>query len=658
MADQRNPFDDPPPDGSATVVRPVLPPRPRVEDDLFGDGRPAPQRSAPPPPRTQRTGGVGGADASGVGGGGSGGPLAAGTVLSSTFEIEVLVARGGMGEVYRARHRITGDLVAIKTIRPELAGDPKVAELFKREALALRNLRHPAIVSYEGVFDDGTGALFLAMEYVDGPSLSKVMQAGPIAAVDVRRLRDRLASGLAVAHAQGVVHRDLSPDNVILPGGRLDDAKLIDFGIAKQTEGSKATIIGTDFAGKYAYAAPEQLGMFSSEVGPQADIYSLGLVLAGAAMGAPIDMGNSPGAAVQARQSVPDLAKAPADIRDNLAAMLQPDPARRARSMADLVGLGVKRGGATTGGARAGGGKTGLVVALLALVVVAGAGGGAWVFRDTLFPKPTVPTGDPRTDPTPKQPGYPSTPGTGSTTSATPPTVTPPTVEPKVEPTPKVPVVPRGPDVAAIRGLVDAELRRYTCAGLTATVDPQGGVRVEGYVSTDKDRAQLQEALRALPGVASAVARLSVQPWPICELNRVVASYSSPDFRVVPNRPDTAYKIGRDNLSFRVVVPGSRGGLLNVVIINSDGTVTMPQGWSRMANQPGSVVPFGEQQKGFVLEPPGGKMVMVAVLTSTPLFSGPRPEEEPTNSYLAALTQALSQHSDALATFTAIDTSE
>lgn len=656
-------------------------------------------RSVPPPaqptsmrPRQSTAGDM-------FGGGQSGGPLAPGTVLSSTFEIEELVARGGMGEVYRARHRITGDAIAIKTIRPELAGDPKVAELFKREAQALRNLRHPAIVSYEGVFDDGTGSLFLAMEYVDGPSLSKVMQGGSVPAAQLVRLRDRLALGLAAAHAQGVVHRDLSPDNVILPGGRIDDAKLIDFGIAKQTEGSKATIIGTDFAGKYAFAAPEQLGMHGGEVGPRADIYSLGLVLAAAALGGPIDMGNSPGTAVQARLRVPDLTKVPADLRASLTKMLQPDPAQRASSMADLVSPSSGARRPTQGQAKASGGGKGAMIAIASvLVLLVGAGAGAFVFRDKIpflaeltggktgDPKTGDPkTGDPKTAGDPKagdpkvavtDPKPPITDPKPPVTDPKPPAVDPkppvvdvkpPVVDPKPPiADPKPPVAdPKPPSVAAVpldaarlRTLMDAEFAKYSCAGLNGRVDPDGSVRVDGYVGSESDRTALLNGLRQLPGSPLVQSRVSVQPWPMCELNRVAGAVTNPAFRLVPNKPDQAYRIGVDRLSFRVTAPPGRGGFLNVVIINSDGTVAQPAFWSKMPIKPGVAIPFGEDMAGggFPLDPPPGKMVLIAVFTGQPLYSATRPEEEATASYLTALSGALARHSDAIVSFVAIDT--
>ncbi|MBV9835350.1 MAG: protein kinase [Alphaproteobacteria bacterium] len=627
----------------------------------------------------------------------AGGPLAPGTVLSSTFEIEELVARGGMGEVYRARHRITGDAIAIKTIRPELAGDPKVAELFKREAQALRNLRHPAIVSYEGVFDDGTGSLFLAMEFVDGPSLSKVLHAGPVPPAELARLRDRLAGGLAAAHAQGVVHRDLSPDNVILPGGRIDDAKLIDFGIAKQTEGSKATIIGTDFAGKYAFAAPEQLGMHGGDVGPRADIYSLGLVLAAAGLGGPIDMGNSPGTAVQARLKVPDIAKVPAELRASLTRMLQPDPAQRPASMADLISPANTRRTPTSQAKTSGGGNKGVMIAAASvLVLLIAVGGGVFAFRDKLFgDQPADPkTGDPKVagdpkagdpkagdpkagdpkagepkiaaaDPKPpvadpKPPVADPKPPVADPKAADP---KPPVADPKppvADPKPPVtePKVAAAVDAARMRQLMDAEFAKYSCAGLSGRVDPDGSLRVDGYVGSESDRTAVLNNLRQLPGNPLVQTRISVQPWPMCELNRIAGSVANPAFRLIPNKPDQAYKIGVDRLSFKVTAPPGRSGVLNVVIINSDGTVAQPGIWSKMPIKPGEAISFGDKEAGggFSLDPPPGKMVLIAVFTSQPLYSAARPEEEATASYLTALSGALSRHSDAIVSFVAIDT--
>jgi len=263
--------------------------------------------------------------------------IAPGSLLGHTYRIEALLARGGMGEVYRARHSELNTLHAIKIILPELANNPRIVDLFRREASVLRTVRNDAVVAYDGVFRDENGRLYLVMEFVEGASLSKVYKQRPLESEEVRRLLDRAADGLAAAHEKGVIHRDISPDNIILPGRDLSQAKIIDFGISKMADPEAKTIVGDDFAGKYSYVSPEQLGMFGGEVDARSDIYSLGLVLAAAAIGEPLDMGMSPISVIEARRGVPDLSRVPADLRAELAAMLQPDPAKRPQSMRELI---------------------------------------------------------------------------------------------------------------------------------------------------------------------------------------------------------------------------------------------------------------------------------------------------------------------------------
>jgi hypothetical protein len=185
--------------------------------------------------------------------------------------------------------------------------------------------------------DPGIARPYLAMEFVDGQSLYDVMRGGAMATQDVRRLCHRLASGLSAVHQAGAIHRDLSPDNIILPGGRVDRAKIIDFGIARSAAVGGETLIGGKFAGKYNYVSPEQLGLYGGEVSEQSDIYSLGLVLAAALLGKPIDMGGSQYEIVEKRRTVPDLSGIDADFRDIVEAMLQPDPQQRPASMAEIA---------------------------------------------------------------------------------------------------------------------------------------------------------------------------------------------------------------------------------------------------------------------------------------------------------------------------------
>ncbi|CAO3454732.1 serine/threonine-protein kinase [Azospirillum largimobile] len=270
-------------------------------------------------------------------------PIGPGTLLSHTYEVAGLIARGGMGEVHRARHVDMNTWHAVKVIRPELAQDAKMVELLRREAAALREIRHEAVVSYDGVFRDEYGRILLSMEYLDGPSLQEVLQGGPLDPEEVAILLDRIASGLAAAHQRGIVHRDMSTDNVILPGREIANAKIIDFGIAKQTAGGAGTVIGDAFAGKYGYASPEQFGLFGGQVGPQSDIYSAGLVLAAAALGRPLDMGRTPQAMIERRMAVPDLSALDEPLRGVLCSMLEPDPQNRAKSMTELVGALTRR---------------------------------------------------------------------------------------------------------------------------------------------------------------------------------------------------------------------------------------------------------------------------------------------------------------------------
>ena len=266
-------------------------------------------------------------------------PLQPGVLLNNTYRVERMLGRGGMGEVYRGTNVHTGDQVAIKVIRPELVDDTQMRDLFLREATALRKIRHPAIVSYEGASADASGRLYLVMDFVEGPSLAQIVAHQPLTPMQVQALRRRLADGLQAAHEQNVVHRDLSPDNIILRGGDLSQATIIDFGIARRTDVGKTSVIGQSFAGKIEYAAPEQFGMFSGVADARSDIYTLGLVLVAASLGRPLDMGISAMAAIQARQKVPDLAQVPPVLRPGLARMLAPDPDDRPRSMRDVAAL-------------------------------------------------------------------------------------------------------------------------------------------------------------------------------------------------------------------------------------------------------------------------------------------------------------------------------
>jgi hypothetical protein len=273
------------------------------------------------------------------------GVVGPGTRLNGIYEIERLIGVGGMGEVYKGRAIQTGDAVAIKTIRPEMAENQAALALFRKEAAALHNLSHDAIVRYY-VFsvDPDIGSPYLAMEYVDGEPLSEIIQQGPLDYEAVRVLQRRLAAGLQAAHDLGIIHRDLSPDNVILPAGQAGRAKIIDFGIARSTRLGDVTVIGGGFAGKYGYVSPEQLGLYGGEVTARSDIYSLGLVLARAMSGPAFDMGGNQLEVVEKRRRVPDLSAIDSRMRPLLNGMLQPRPEDRPASMAEVAAWQPKAG--------------------------------------------------------------------------------------------------------------------------------------------------------------------------------------------------------------------------------------------------------------------------------------------------------------------------
>src|SRR5689334_10270802 len=163
-----------------------------------------------------------------------------------------MIGVGGMGEVYKGHEIQTGTAVAIKMLVPEMAENEAALALFRREASALHYLVHDAIVRYFVFTVEPTlHRPYLAMEFVDGKSLSEALADGPLELNALQRLIRRVASGLGAAHDRGIIHRDVSPDNIIIPHADFSRAKIIDFGIARLTQFGETTIIGSAFAGKY-----------------------------------------------------------------------------------------------------------------------------------------------------------------------------------------------------------------------------------------------------------------------------------------------------------------------------------------------------------------------------------------------------------------------
>jgi hypothetical protein len=264
-----------------------------------------------------------------------------GEIVAGRFEVVSALGAGGSATVYRAVDRRTGGAVAVK-IAP-LEGREQ-ARRFAREVALLAGLDHPAIVRYvaHGTTRDGDGVL--AMEWVDARPLSEVLRDPGLDLAESVALATRVAEGLAAAHRAGVVHRDIKPQNILVPAAGPGDARVIDFGVARDPARPALTITGA-LVGTPPYMAPEQAAG-EREVGPAADIFALGCVLYECLTGARAFPGESL-LAVRAKVmlcSVTPLRalcpEAPAALEAMVAALMAKAPSLRPRDGAQaLAGL-------------------------------------------------------------------------------------------------------------------------------------------------------------------------------------------------------------------------------------------------------------------------------------------------------------------------------
>jgi predicted Ser/Thr protein kinase len=198
-----------------------------------------------------------------------------GEVLSDRYEVEELVGTGGMSSVFRAHDRLLDRKVALKVLHQQFTDDADYVERFRREARAVAALSHPNIVT---VIDRGEhgSRQFIVFEYIDGENLKALIQRrGPAPVTTALELALQIARGLSFAHQQGLVHRDVKPQNVLLNGD--GQAKVTDFGIARSLDvqhgmTQTGTVLGTS-----DYIAPEQAQ--GQRVDEHTDVYSLGVVL-------------------------------------------------------------------------------------------------------------------------------------------------------------------------------------------------------------------------------------------------------------------------------------------------------------------------------------------------------------------------------------------
>jgi tRNA A-37 threonylcarbamoyl transferase component Bud32 len=206
-----------------------------------------------------------------------------GREIAGRYRVIDKLGEGGMGAVYRGEQISLKRKVAIKVLRPELSADPSLVRRFNAEAELAAKLSHPNTVNIYDFGQDAGGALFIAMEYLEGKSLRQVVtQGGPLPPGRALMIGRQIASSLADAHTHGIVHRDLKPDNVMLTerGKERDIARVLDFGIAKLRADNHTVNAMTragDLVGTPQYMAPEQIR--GDAVDGRTDVYALGAML-------------------------------------------------------------------------------------------------------------------------------------------------------------------------------------------------------------------------------------------------------------------------------------------------------------------------------------------------------------------------------------------
>ncbi len=265
--------------------------------------------------------------------------------VPSRYEVLSQVGKGGMGIVHKVLDRETGDILALKILKPEIAGEPAMQENLRREVRLARKVTHKNVCRIHE-FNRSNGTAFISMEFVQGESLQSMLQrVGPLLWNGVVPIALQICAGLREAHLQGIVHRDLKPANIMVDSA--GGVKVMDFGIARLFQGTgqlTGTMIGTP-----AYMAPEQLEL--KRVDARTDIYAVGLLLYEMVTGSQPFVGDTPIAVAlkhirevpqRPREVVPTL---PAHAEAVILKCLQKDPAKRFQSINELM-MALNRGAA------------------------------------------------------------------------------------------------------------------------------------------------------------------------------------------------------------------------------------------------------------------------------------------------------------------------
>ncbi|MGB8540873.1 MAG: serine/threonine-protein kinase [Candidatus Acidiferrales bacterium] len=256
--------------------------------------------------------------------------------LNKRYDILGEAGHGSMGNVYKARDRETGETIALKLLKPEIASDQAMMERFKNELLFARKITHKNVCRVHE-FNRVGGVAYTSMEFVEGENLRSVLNRfGGLPQRKAVNLALQICSGLKEAHAQGIVHRDLKPENIMVDAN--GNVKIMDFGIARSMEA--VTRMTGSMVGTPQYMAPEQVG--GKPVDYRTDIYSLGLILYEMFTGAPAFQADNPVAVAlkqMQEEAVPphEIDPAiPAYIERTILKCLLKNPANRFQSIAQL----------------------------------------------------------------------------------------------------------------------------------------------------------------------------------------------------------------------------------------------------------------------------------------------------------------------------------
>src|SRR5277367_3903010 len=281
--------------------------------------------------------------------GASGTFLPPGTLLGTRYEIVQLLGQGGMGAVYKAKDLELERIVAVKVIRPDLASHPDILARFKQELILARQITHRNVIR---IFDlsEASGIKFITMEFIEGQDLkSLVTEKGRISFDEAAKFLEQVCLALEAAHGEGVVHRDLKPQNIMVD--KQGRASVMDFGIARSVEAGGMTMTGM-VVGTPEYMSPEQV--MGERVDVRSDLFTLGVIFYELLTGAmPYQSDSLQGAMFKRTREIPKPPKeidptVPQILSDITAKCLQIDPANRYQSAREiLTDLESWQGGAT-----------------------------------------------------------------------------------------------------------------------------------------------------------------------------------------------------------------------------------------------------------------------------------------------------------------------